>query len=113
MTQHGVTAGAGFDRTSPAFQTALAACRSLLPNGGNFGGNGGNFGGGAAPGGGTGGSSGAAPSGTFAKFQACLKSHGVQPGAAGSQNSAKTAAAIAACQKQLPTSGAGASGATG
>ena len=101
LTQHGVAAGAGADRTSPAFQTALAACRSLLPNGGNFGGGG--FGGGATGAGGS--AAGGAPSGTFAKFQACLKSHGVQPGASGGQSSSKTAAAIAACQKQLPSSG--------
>ena len=56
LKQHGVTTGAtgasgpsgasGF-RSSPAFQTAFAACRSLLPAG--------SFGGGGAPGGGFGG----------------------------------------------------------
>ena len=109
LTSHGVAAGAGADRTSPAFQTAFAACRSLLPNGGNFGG-GGFGGGGGAPGGGA--TGGGAPSSTFAKFQACLKAHGVQPGAAGGQSSSKTSAAIATCQKLLPQNGSGAGATT-
>ncbi len=109
LTSHGVTTGAGADRSSPASQAAFAACRSLLPNGGNFG-RGGFAGGGGAPGGGT--TGGGAPSSTFAKFQACLKAHGVQPGAASGQSSSKTAAAIATCQKLLPQNGSGAGTAT-
>ena len=100
LSQHGVQVGAGADRSSPAFQTALAACRSLLPQGAFGGGAGG-----AAPGGAASGS-GANPS-TFAAFQACLRQHGIQPGAASGTSSAKTQAALAACQKLLAKSGAG------
>ena len=48
--------------------------------------------------------SGAGSSSSFAKFQACLRSHGVNPTASGGQ-SAKTQAALSACQKLLPGGG--------
>ena len=107
LKQHGVDPTDSNARGSSAFQTALNACRSLLPNQGAGGGPG--FGGGAPPGGGAAGSG---NSSSFAKFQACLKSHGVNTGAAG-QSSAKTQAAISACQKLLQPSGAGTTTTTG
>ena len=45
-------------------------------------------------------------SAAFAKFQACLKSHGVNTNAS-NQSPAKTQAALSACQKLLPATGAG------
>ena len=82
--------GAGGTRPtpSPAVQKALTACASLRPAGG--------FGGGGRPGGGAGNSTNPA----FAKFQACIKSHG---GTTGSNS----AAAIAACRSLLPNGGNG------
>jgi hypothetical protein len=96
LKSHGVSTGSSADRTSSAYQTALAACRSLLPAGG-FGGRGG------------GGTNSTNPS--FAKFQACLKQHGVVTGAAG-QTPAKTQAALTACRSLLPNGGAGTPGTT-
>ncbi len=93
LKQHGVQTGSSNERSSPAFQSALAACRSLLPAGG--------FGGGTGAGGDSNSSNPA-----FAQFQACLKQHGVQTGAAG-QTPAKTQAAIAACRSVLPNGGNG------
>jgi len=100
LQQHGVQtgSGSGVDRSSPAYQSALAACRSLLPQGAFGGGAGGGFGQGQG---------GGANASTFAKFQACLRQHGVQAGAAGGQSSAKTAAALALCRKLLPNGGSG------
>ncbi len=98
LKQHGVQTGSSVDRTSPAYQAAMTACRSLLPAGG--------FGGFGAGGGGANSSNPA-----FAKFQACLKQHGVVTGAAG-QTPAKTQAAIAACRTLLPNGGAGTPGTT-
>ena len=94
LQSHGVQAGSAPDRTSTTYQSAFAACRSLLPAGG--------FGGGGFSGSGS--TSGGAPGASFQKLQACLKAHGVQPGAAGS-TPAKTAAALAACRSQLPNGG--------
>jgi hypothetical protein len=107
LKQHGVDPTGSNARGSSAFQTALSACRSLLPSQGAGGGSG--FGGGAPPGGGAAGSG---NSSSFAKFQACLKSHGVNTGAAG-QSSAKTQAAIATCQKLLQPTGSGTTTTTG
>jgi len=107
LKQHGVDPTDSNARGSSAFQTALSACRSLLPSQGAGAGSG--FGGGAPPGSGAAGSG---NSSSFAKFQACLKSHGVNTGAAG-QSSAKTQAAIATCQKLLQPTGSGTTTATG
>ena len=101
LAQHGVQTGTTASRTSPAFQTALAACRSLLPAGPG----GGFLGGGAAAGTGTTGATGSTTS-DFARFQACLKQHGIQPGAANQSQSA-TSAALAACRSLLPNNGNG------
>lgn len=94
LKQHGVTSESAASRGSSAFRTAFAACRSLLPAGG-FGGGFGAAGGGGAAG---------ASSSTFAKYQACLKQHGLQPGAAG-QSPGKLQAAISACRSVLPGGG--------
>ena len=103
LEQHGVTppqggpgrgagaAGGGRPNLSAAQQKALPACASLRPAGGF----------------GRGGAAGAGGSAGFAALQACLKQHGVQPGAAGQMSSAKTQSAIAACRKQLPNGGKG------
>jgi hypothetical protein len=91
-------AGAGARPTpSPALQKALAACASLRPSGG--------FGGAGRPG-----RAGAnANNPAFAKFQSCLKSHGVNAGSAGKSS----ASAIAACRSVLPNGGnASAAGST-
>ncbi|HUY71395.1 MAG TPA: hypothetical protein VMV08_04085, partial [Gaiellaceae bacterium] len=98
LKQHGIPAGSTASRTSPAYQTAFAACRSLLPSGGL----------GFGRGGGAGGQGGAANGATFAKYQACLKAHGVQTGAAG-QSATKLQAAITACRSVLPGAGRGSS----
>jgi hypothetical protein len=90
LKSHGVQTGA-----APS-SSATAACRSLLPAGG------------FRPGGA--GGTGGANSAVFAKYQACLKQHGVQTSAAG-QSSAKLTAAIAACRGVL-SSRAGSSSAT-
>lgn len=97
LKQHGVDPTSAGARGSSDFQAAMTACRSLLPDQGA---GGPSFGGGAPPGAGGGPGNGAA----FAKFQACLKSHGVNTTAA-SQPSAKTQAALNACQKLLTPSG--------
>ena len=102
LQSHGVQAGSAPGPTSTTSSSAFAACRSLLPAGG-FGG-GGSFGGGGGGGGGT--SPTGAPGASFEKLQACLRAHGVQPGAAAS-TPAKTAAALAACRSQLPNAGNG------
>src|SRR5262249_49439787 len=98
LKQHGVTTGGGVGGAgrgfSPANRAAFTACRSLLPAGGGFFGRGGNGNGGAGNG----------SISPFGRFQACLRQHGVQPGAAG-QAQAKTAAAIAACRSVLPNGG--------
>ena len=99
LKQHGVDPTNADARGSSDFQAAMTACRSLLPNQGA---GGPNFGGGAAPGAGGGQGNSAA----FAKFQACLKSHGVNTSAS-NQSPAKTQAALSACQKLLPATGAG------
>jgi hypothetical protein len=99
LQTHGVQTGSAPSSTSTTSSSAFAACRSLLPQG-SFGGGG--FGGG----GGGAGSSGGAPGTSFQKLQACLRAHGVQPGAAAS-TPAKTAAALAACRSQLPSGGNG------
>ena len=91
LKQHGVQTGSGASRTSSAYQTALTACRSLLPAGAGFGR-------------GAGGAGGAANSATFAKYQACLKQHGVQTGSAG-QSASTLQAAITACRSLLPNAG--------
>jgi hypothetical protein len=112
LTQHGATipSGGGFggggfggggggkpgavggNRPAPsaALQKALSACASLRPAGG-FGGRGG-----ARPGGAGANSSNPA----FAKFESCLKAHGVT-----SSNSKNSASAIAACRSDLPNRG--------
>jgi hypothetical protein len=105
LAQHGIKTGSTSDRTSTAFRTALAACRSLLPTGSA----GGLFGGAGATGA-TGSGAAASTSSSFTKFQACLKKHGVKPGAANQSQSA-TSAALAACRSLLPNNGNG-SGAT-
>ncbi|HWB22091.1 MAG TPA: hypothetical protein VG652_04325 [Gaiellaceae bacterium] len=115
LTQHGATlpAGGGFgggggggfggggqpgatggNRPAPsaALQKALTACASLRPAGG-FGGRGG-----ARPGGAGTNSNNPA----FAKFQSCLKAHGVT-----GTNSKNSASAIAACRSDLPNGGNG------
>ena len=94
LKQHGVkTTGSGASRNSSAFRTAFQACRSLLPPGG--------FGpGGATPGGG------GANTTTFARYQACLKQHGVVPGAGG-QSPSKLQKAITACHSVLSGSKSG------
>jgi hypothetical protein len=97
------TPGGSRPSFTAAQQKALTACASLRPSGGFGGGAGGGRGGfGGAGGAGGGGANSAA----FTKFQACLKSHGVQTGAPG-QNSAKAQAAITACRSLLPNGGAG------
>lgn len=101
LKRHGVDPTDSAARGSSAFQTALSACRSLLPNGGAGGGPG--FGGGTPPAGASGQGNGAA----FSQFQACLRSHGVNPAATGGQSQAKTQAALNACRKLLPGGGAG------
>jgi hypothetical protein len=91
----GQPGAAGGNRPAPsaALQKALTACASLRPAGG-FGGRGG---GGARPAGG-----GATNSNNraFAKFQSCLKAHGVT-----GTNSPNSASAIAACRSDLPNGG--------
>ena len=99
LKQHGVDPTNADARGSSDFQAAMTACRSLLPDEGA---GRPNFGGGAPPGAGGGQGNSAA----FAKFQACLKSHGVNTSAS-NQSPAKTRAALSACQKLLPATGAG------
>ena len=99
LKQHGVDPTDANARNSSAFQTALTACRSLLPNQGAGGGAG--FGGAPPAGGGGQGNSAA-----FADFQACLRSHGVSTSAT-NQSPTKMQAALAACRKLLPAGGAG------
>jgi hypothetical protein len=97
LKNHGVQTGSTNPQTSTSSQAAFAACRSLLPNGGA----GGGFGSGS---GSSAGGSGGANSATFAKYQTCLKQHGVQTGASG-QSAAKLQAAITACRSLLPNNG--------
>lgn len=94
LKTHGVQTGTAASRTSTAYQSAVTACRSLLPAGGYSG---------AGAGRGNTGAAGGANSATFAKYQACLKQHGVQTSAAG-QTTSKLQAAITACHSVLPTS---------
>jgi len=102
LKKHGVQTGSTADRNSSSFQAALSACRSLLPSGAA----GGFFGGGGGGAGTTGTGGTATTSSDFAKFQACLKQHGIQPGAANQSQSA-TSAALAACRSLLPNNGNG------
>ncbi len=78
---------------TPAEQKALTACASLRPTGG------GAFGGG--------GRGGFASSPAFAKFRACLQSHGVQAGSAPGPTSTTSSSAFAACRSLLPAGGFG------
>jgi hypothetical protein len=94
LKKHGVQTSSTTRQTSTTSQAALAACRSLLPSGG----------GGFGPGSGSSASGGGANSATFAKYQTCLKQHGVQTGASG-QSAAKLQTAIAACRSLLPNNG--------
>ena len=86
MTAHGATFGPGVSRTSSKYLKAESACASDRPAGfGNFAG---------ASGGGGGGSNPAA----YAKTQACLKSHGINPADPGASTSAQMSTAFAACK---------------
>ena len=93
LKKHGVQTGSTAAQPSSSSQAAIAACRSLLPAGG--------FG----PGSGSSAGGGGANSATFAKYQACLKEHGVKTGASG-QSASKLQAAITACRSLLPNNGA-------
>jgi hypothetical protein len=99
LKQHGVDPTSADARGSSDFQEAMTACRNLLPDQGN---GAPGIGGGAPPSAGDG----QANSPAFAKFQACLKSHGVNTNGS-NQSPTKTKAALAACQKLLPATGAG------
>jgi hypothetical protein len=93
----GATGRGGFPRRNltPTQQNALNACASLRPTGG--------FGGGA------GGPGGGSNSAAFAKFQTCLKNHGVDTSRGGGFDRTSTAgqAAFAACRSLLPQGGFG------
>jgi hypothetical protein len=102
LKQHGVTppsggrrpgagGGGGLSNLTKAQQQALSACRGSLPNGGA---RGGRFGGG-----------GQSQNPAFAKYTACLKSHGVTFGK--QSNSTTFQKAQTACAKYRPTTGAG------
>jgi hypothetical protein len=100
LKSHGVKTSTtpGAAGRAGANPSAFAACRSDLPAG-SFGRGAGGFpggGGSGSPGGSTGGPS----SSTFAAYQACLKSHGVQTGAT-NQSASKIASAQAACASIL------------
>jgi hypothetical protein len=98
----GASGPGGFRRRTltPAQQKAFNACASLRPTGGFRGGAG-------APGGGN-----FANNPTFAKFQTCLKNHGVTTGQGGGFDRTSTTgrAAFAACQSLLPQGGFGGGG---
>jgi len=82
----------GFRRNlTPAQRKAFTACRSKLPAGG-FGRRPGGFGGGGNP--------------AFAKYTACLRTHGVTFGST-SPNSTTYKKATAACRSLLPSAPAG------
>jgi hypothetical protein len=82
--------GGGLANLSAAQRQAFTACRSKLPGGG-FAGRG------------AGGAGGNASNPAFAKYTACLKSHGVTLGASNSQTA--FAKASAACAKYRPAPG--------
>jgi hypothetical protein len=90
--------GGGLANLTAAQRQAFTACRSKLPAGGRPGGAGGNR----------------ANNPAFAKYNACLKQHGVTLGASNSQST--FAKAQAACAKLAPAggpaTGAGAGGGT-
>jgi hypothetical protein len=79
-----------------AQRAAFTACRSKLPAGGGFGGGGGGN---------------RANNPAFAKYNACLKQHGVTLGK--SNNQTTFAKAQAACAKLAPTGGPGAGAGAG
>lgn len=85
--------GGGFANMTAAQRAAFTACRSKLPAGGR-------------PGGGN-----RANNPAFAKYNTCLKQHGVTLGA--SNNPTAFAKAQAACAKLAPTGGPGGAGGTG
>jgi hypothetical protein len=91
--------GGRFGNLTPKQQQAMTACQSLRPAGGGFGGRGGNANGGQQ-------------NPAFAKYTACLKSHGVTFGSTSSSSSAFTKA-TAACKSLLPSgTGGSANGGT-
>jgi hypothetical protein len=85
--------GGGFANMTAAQRAAFTACRSKLPAGGR-------------PGGGN-----RANNPAFAKYNTCLKQHGVTLGASNSPTA--FAKAQAACAKLAPTGGPGGAGGTG
>jgi hypothetical protein len=85
--------GGGFANLTAAQRAAFTACRSKLPAGGR-------------PGGGN-----RANNPAFAKYNTCLKQHGVTLGGSNSQTA--FAKAQAACAKLAPTGGAAGAGGTG
>jgi hypothetical protein len=85
-------AGGRFGNLTPKQQAAMTACQSKRPAGG-FGGRGGNANGGQQ-------------NPAFAKYTACLKSHGVTFGSTSATSSAFTKA-TAACKSLLPSSTGG------
>ena len=98
----GASGPGGFRRRAltPTQQKAFNACSSLRPSGG-FGG----FGGGVA-----GGGAGSTNNPAFAKFQTCLKNHGVTTGSGFSRTSTTERSAFAACRSLLPQGGFGGGG---
>lgn len=82
--------GGGLANLSAAQRQAFTACRSKLPGGG-------------FPGRGAGGAGGNASNPAFAKYTACLKSHGVTLGASNSRTA--FAKASVACPKYRPAPG--------
>jgi hypothetical protein len=92
---------AGRPTVSAAQQKAFSACASLQPVGGAGGGAG--FGGGQPN----------TDNPAFAKFQTCLKQHGVDTDAAASRTSSAFQKALAACRDLLPAGNGGANGAPG
>jgi len=87
-------AGGRFGNLTPKQQKAMTACQSLRPAGGGFGGRGGNANGGGQQ------------NPAFAKYTACLKSHGVTFGKTSPSSSTFTKA-TAACKSLLPSSTGG------
>jgi hypothetical protein len=86
-------AGGRFGNLTAKQRAAMTACQSKRPAGGRGFGGGGNAAGGQA-------------NPAFAKYTACLKSHGVTFGSTSSSSSAFTKA-TAACKSLLPAPGAG------
>jgi hypothetical protein len=85
--------GGRFGNLTPKQQAAMTACQSKRPAGGGFGGRGGNANGGQQ-------------NPAFAKYTACLKSHGVTFGSTSPSSSTFTKA-VAACKNLLPSSTGG------